>query len=113
MSEALEINKKTASEVRLVSISFVGKLDFHVGEVLTGAPTIPDVGNLTITSKAVSTEELEINGKIVPIGRAVQFLVSGGNVGDSTEVTISCATDSSPAQTLYGNIIIVVVADSD
>ena len=109
MSTAPQINHKTVSEVRNDAVSFAGKLD--VGELLTGTPTIPAVTDLTFSNKVVSTAALTINGVSVPIGEAVQFKVSGGVAGKRYTIQISCATDATPAQTLYGSVILDVEAD--
>jgi len=115
MSESPERQTKTVSEVRNVAISFVGKLE-ESGELLTGTVTVAEVttSDLTFANQAVNTAELKINKKTVAIGKAAQFKVSGGLVVNSPyEITVYVATDSSPAQTLYGTISITVVADSD
>ena len=102
---------KTASEVRNVAVSFVGKLDS--GELLTGSPTVAEsTGDLAIANVAVSTAALTINGASVAAGAAVQFSVSGGTAGTTYVITIACGTDSTPAQTLRGAIYLPVVADS-
>ncbi len=72
-------------------------------EVLTGTPTITEAsGVLTLTNKAVSTAALTINGRACAIGKAVQCLVnaSAAVAGTTYTLTISVATDSSPAETL-------------
>lgn len=113
MSEAPEQQTKTVSEVRNVAVSFVGKLDS--GELLTGTPTTAEVTttDLTFSNQAVNTAALTINDKTVPIGMAVQFKVIGGVALSTYEITVVCGTDATPAQTLYGNVSMAVVADSD
>lgn len=115
MSLAPQRNTKTVSEVRNVAISFSGKLDS--GELLTGTPAITEVGAsspqaLTFTNIAVSTAIQDINDISTPIGEAVQFSVSGGVANAVYTIEIACATDSTPAQTLYGSITLRVRADS-
>jgi hypothetical protein len=107
---------KTVSEIRNVAVSFSGKLD--TGELLTGSPTItisdPSVSpeDMTISNGIVSTGDLTINGVTVPTGEAVQFKVTGGTVANSPyTIQISCGTDATPAQTLYGGIVLIIEAD--
>lgn len=114
MSENTAPQRPTAvvGEGRLFAVSFDGKLDS--GEALTGTPTVTEVttSDLTIANKAVSTSDLTINHKTVTTGRAVQFLVSGHLVANSPyTVRISCATDSSPAQTVKGKLKFNVEAE--
>lgn len=112
MSIALQTQQKTASEVRNVAVSFAGKLDS--GELLTGTPTVTEVTttDLTFASQAVNTAALTINGVSTAIGRAAQFKVTGGTAGTTYEITVSCGTDATPAQTLYGTIKLKVVEDT-
>jgi len=113
MSKATATQEKTASEVRTISVSFSGKLDS--GELCTGTPTITEVtsSDLTLASKAVSTEILVINGVSTPIGEAVQCSVTGGTAGTTYEIKIAVSTDATPAQTLYGTIKLKVVSDTN
>lgn len=108
---ANQVQCKTASEVRNVAVSFSGKLDS--GELLTGTPTVVEVTTsaLTLDNKVVSTAILTINSVSVPVGEAVQFRVSGGTAGATYQIRINCDTDASPAQTLYGDVILEVIAD--
>ena len=116
MSTALEIQEKTVSEVRNISVSFSGKLDS--GELLTGTPVLsvvsPSVSpeDITLSNPIVSTSILTISGQSVTIGEAVQFKVTGGTVANSPyTLGISCGTDAVPAQTLYGRVILNIIAD--
>lgn len=111
MSEitAEQSNPMTISEIRLCSVSFVGKLD--EGELLTGTPTIDAVAGLTFSNASVSTAILTINNKSVPIGQAVQFKVVATAIGSYT-IPVACGTDSTPAQALRGKLPLTVEADS-
>lgn len=106
---APQIQCKDENEQRNVSVSFMGKLE--VGELLTGAPTVIEVGtsDLTIGNEQVSTVELNLNGKKVPAGGAVQFSVSGGVEGTTYFIDVQCATDASPSQTLITRITLEIV----
>lgn len=91
-----------------MAISFAGELDD--GELLTGTPTITEdtTLDLTISSKAVNTSILTINGISVPIGEAVQCSVLGfvsANYPYTLNITVS--TDATPAQVLTGKVVIV------
>lgn len=105
MSTAPERHKKVDSEVRNVAVSFANKLDS--GELLTGTPTATEVSttDLTISDVAVNTAALTISGVSVAVGEAVQFKVSGGTAGVKYKVRVTCATDSSPAQTLIVDVV--------
>lgn len=108
---APQIPTKTESEVLNGAISFVNRLDS--GELLTGTPTITELttSDLTITNNAVSTAQLTINNETVAIGQAVQYTVSGGNANTTYTLIVSCGTDSTPGQTLYGRVQIYVDDD--
>lgn len=112
MSKATRTEQKTAGETRNISVRFAGVLD--VGEALTGTPTISelDTTDLTISSKAISVAALTITGVSTPIGQAVQCAVSGGTAGNTYDIQIVATTDSTPAQTIYGNIKLKVVANT-
>jgi hypothetical protein len=112
MSKATSKEQKTASETRNVSVRFSELLDD--GEVLTGTPTILELvsTDLTIISKSISTAVRTINGVSTPIGEAVQYSVAGGTAGTTYDIQIVAVTDSTPAQTLYGNLELKIVADT-
>lgn len=103
---------KTESEVRNVAVSLEPVLSS--GELLTGTPTVTEITTsaLTLDNKAVNTGALTINGVSVAVGQAVQFNVAGGSANTDYNVRVICATDASPAQTLYGLMTIGVVADT-
>ncbi len=105
---AHQIQSKTAAEVRVVAVSFQGKLDS--GELLTGTPTIVEVttSDLTLANKAVSTVALTIDGTSNAIGEAVQFSVTGGTAGVTYTINAQVGTDSTPAQTLEVNLTLIV-----
>ena len=111
MSKALEIQSKTVSEVRNLAASFVGKLD--VGENLTSVlpPAEVSSSDLSFSNIGVSIIVLTINGNSVPIGRAVQFSVSGGIAGKRYEITITASSDAAPAQTLTLIVTLNVAGD--
>lgn len=96
-----------SGEVRADSVSFAGKLD--QGELLTGTPTLAvSPSGLTVSSPAVSTTALTVNGRQVAIGRAVQFTVTGGTAGVEYTVTVTVSTTN--GQTLKGRCLIAVEA---
>lgn len=115
----------SAGATRLAAVSFAKDLDADA--LLTGTPTVTEVGkvtfdadgkmvldddglptyiastDLTLSNKAVNTAQLTILGDAVAIGKAVQFLVTGTAAtikGNTYIISISCATTSSPAETL-------------
>jgi hypothetical protein len=112
VKHAPQRNLKTASEVRNVAVSLASVLDS--GELLTGTPTVTEVTTsaLTFSNEGVSTGSLTINGVSVTTGEAVQFKVTGGTANTDYEIQIVCATDATPAQTLYSIIQLGVLSDT-
>ena len=108
---AIEINLPpiSAGAKRIVSLDLTRDLD--TSELLTGTPTVTEVttSDLTIANKAVSTAALEIKGKTVAIGKAVQFSVMGGVSGTTYEIRVSVGTDSTPAETLVYDLMLPCV----
>ena len=91
-----------AGDVRNGSCSFAGQLDS--GELLTGTPTVEEqtTSDLTITSEAVSTEALTINGISVAAGEAVQFTFSGMTTANSPyTLKVTVSTDGSQTLVRY------------
>ena len=99
---------KGAGETRNIAVDFRGKL--RGSEKLTGTPTIVEVTTsaLTLTNKAVNVAALTILGETVGIGQALQVRVSGGTAGTDYSIKLTCATDSSPAQTVEDTITLGV-----
>jgi len=100
----------SSGETRFCAVDFSGKLD--TGELLTGTPTVveldpPSPAILTISSKAVNTGALTINGATAAIGEAVQFTVSGTSISKGVvyRILITCGTDAS--QTVQGEVRLV------
>ena len=103
--KALQVHYISEDAVRNVAVSFDNVLES--GEALTGTPTVTiSPTGPTIDNKAVSSESLTINGETVTTGRAVQFRISGVTAGTKYTITISCETDSTPAQTVDGECIL-------
>lgn len=123
---APQIFRMMQGSTELVSIDYgesasgskpTGPLD--PGEVLTGTPTIATTHKpsgssaLTTSNVAVNTASLYINGRTASAGEAIQFKV----VASSTQtkgmyrMSVTCATDSTPARTMI-KIIRILVVDS-
>lgn len=94
---------KRTTETRLVTVSFNDDLDTN--ETLIGTPTVVEstLLGLTITNKTINTSSFNVDGKTIGIGKAVQFLVAGGLIGDAN-INITVSTSSTPAQILNGSI---------
>lgn len=109
MSRAPQIRTKHPSAAKNAIVSFADELES--GETLTGSPTITSSpSGLTIANEKVSTGELTLeDGTTVVTGEAVQFKVSGGTSGVTYQIEVSCATTSSPAQTLVRECILTVI----
>ena len=98
-----------AGETRNFALSFADVLDS--GELLTGTPTAADNSPdspevLTISSVAVNTAQLTVEGETIPIGEAVQGTIAGFVSGVTYTIKETATTDSTPAQTLIGYILI-------
>lgn len=107
--KAQQIPSKGAAEERNGAVDFTGQLD--PAELLTGTPLVVEVGtnDLTITSKAVNTAAITINGATAAIGKAVQFHITGGPAGVVYELLVTPDTNSTPAQKLTGTLFFTAV----
>jgi hypothetical protein len=105
---APQIHEQSVGEIRAYAVDFQGKLD--TGELLTGTPTVTEVGtsDLTISARVINTSELTINGATVAIGEALQFNVvaTGATVGKVYTILCQATTDNS--QTLNGHIKVLI-----
>lgn len=112
MSGAPQQHEKRVSESRIVSVDMSGKLD--VGEILVGVPTVAEVNtsDLAFSNQSVNTGVLVINDNSVPVGQAIRFLVTGGLAKRKYTITVTCTTNSGPAQTVGEAIVLRCVADS-
>lgn len=52
-----------------------------------------------------------LTGRTVITGRAVQFRVSGGTAETTYTISIQVGTDSTPSQTVHGDVILDLGAD--
>ena len=90
-------------------------------ELLTGDPVIVeiDTDDFTLGNEQVNTATfLNRRGKIVAVGKGIQFTIAGGNSGgglDSQgnyEISASCGSNGTPAQ--YLSVVIpIIVSDDD
>jgi|GEM_PF-2122792 len=111
-SIAKQFQTKTVSEIRNASVSFVDMLDGS--ELLTGTPTVTELTttDLTLTNAAINTVALTIDGDPVGLSQAVTFRISGGVANTFYSIQIVATTDAAVAQTLYGTVILQVIADN-
>jgi hypothetical protein len=108
MAKAPQVHSKHPLAAQNAAVSFDDLLE--VAEELTGTPTVTSApSGLTIDNVKVNVGALTINGVSVAEGRAVQFRVSSGTVGTPYQITVSCSTTSSPAQTLIAECNLNVV----
>ena len=99
MTKALQVYPKSPSSVQIVAASFDGLL--YPGESLSGTPTVTaSPAGLTVDSPWISDEAVVIDGVTVAAGRAVLFRVADGQSRKKYVMTVTCGTDSSPAQRL-------------
>jgi hypothetical protein len=108
MAKAPQVHSKHPLAAQNAAVSFDDLLE--AAEELTGTPTVTSSpSGLTIDNVKVSLAALTINGATVAEARAVQFRVSDGLAGTSYQITVSCGTTSSPAQTLVAECGLNVV----
>jgi len=104
--KAFEVYCKRETEDEVLTFDFSSRLADV--ELLSGTPTVVETTttDLTITNIAVNTVELNFDGYIIPIGKAVQCLVADGDVGTEDkvtyELTVTISTDSTPSRKLQG-----------
>lgn len=118
-TRALEPRYQHPSAVRNHGVDCTGNLE--EGELLTGTPVVtpavlldnrtaaeiaalPTPTALTISNEQRNAGIKTVNSKRVPIDQAVLFTCSGGSDGVDYLITVSCATDSSPAETIVGTL---------
>lgn len=99
----------SVGSTRLVAIGFTDWLD--AGVLLTGTPTIVEVGttDLTITNKAINTGTIVVDDITCLAGQAVQFLVTGAVAGTTYTIKVIVGTTSMPAETEVFNITLIGV----
>ncbi len=103
-----QVPSMSASATRSGVMSFLSSL--RDGELLTGTPTVTaSPAGLTFTNKALNTQALTVNGVDIIAGQGVQWSVSGGTAGVLYTITVSCGTDSTPAETLVDTAFLQVV----
>lgn len=107
------IRNIAAGATRILSVSLVGQLD--AGETLTGTPTITCEA-LTLASKTINAAELLIDDAdgsqiSVPIGKAVQVIVSAAAAG--TTYTIEITVSTTAGQVLKTSAQLIGVATTE
>jgi hypothetical protein len=90
-----------------VTVDLIDDLDGE--ELLTGTPTVVEITTsaLTLANEAVNTEPTEANGRLVPIGKAVKFTVTGGAVDTTYTVRVTVSTTSNVLRTIVYDIKLV------
>ncbi len=96
---------------RMASIDLTKDLDDS--ELATGTPTVVEVGTaaLSLANKAVNSAEIEIKGKAVAIGKAVQFTVDAASAvkGVTYMLLLTVGTNSDPAERLVYDVALPCV----
>lgn len=84
----------------------VAILSLPSGVLLTGVPTVEEVGSsdLTITQEAVNASNKTVLGVTYAAGKVVLFHRAGGTAGRAYTLRISVNTDASPADVYVGYI---------
>ena len=107
--QALEANiiHVLAGEVPNVSVNCTGVLDG--AEIITGTPTVleQETADLTIDNKVTNSSAIVIKGVTVAIGQAIKFRAAGFVAGRSYRVRLTMTTNSTPAATRIGDVVIV------
>lgn len=111
MSTAPQRYIKHVSELVNAAVDMRGLLD--TGELLTGTPTVVEVTttDLTLTSKAINSSAVVVNGESCAAGQAVTFRVAGGVAGSQYTIRITASTNATPAQTRIVKVRLGVIAD--
>ena len=99
----------SVGDVRVVRVDFTDELATAVS--LTGTPTATASTSLAITTTGVAVNSATYvdsnTGNTVAVGKAVQFVVSAGTAAQSPyEITVTAATNSTPAETLKKLLIL-------
>lgn len=96
----------SVGDTELISINYTDHL--NSAEVLTEPVTVAEVSttDLTIGSAAVnSATYIEVETEdTVAVGKAVQFMVSGGHENIAYTIRITVTTNSSPARIIVRDI---------
>ena len=93
---------------RNAAVSFAAELE--TGETLTGTPTVTSTpSGLTIDNVRVNSADVAVAGRVVAIGEAVQFRVTGGASDKTYQLTVTCSTTAFPSQTLVAECILKVI----
>lgn len=99
-----------AGSIRTPKISFLSGLDS--GELLTADSTAPTAtvspSGLTVSSLAINTDAVTINGESHAAGQALIFSVSGGSAGTVYTITLTVYSDATPAQKFVKDIKLTV-----
>ena len=96
------LKSKRANETRTAVINLSSRLD--TDEELSGTPSIVELttSDLTISSEAVTDDEILLDGFPVDKGKAVTFLVAGGVA--AREYTVRATVETDGGQTLVTTI---------
>ena len=97
MAKAPQLNTKTVSEVRKSRVSFSSKLD--TGELIAASSNITvtivqGTTALIVSTVAVSTSALTVNGSTHVAGQVATFIVSAGLANTRYELSVVAVTDA-------------------
>ncbi|MGB0971914.1 MAG: hypothetical protein ACPGVG_13280 [Mycobacterium sp.] len=99
------------SEKRAPKCSFLG--DLPSGVVLTGTPTVTEIGtsDLTVADVQLNTAALTLKGMTHAIGTVVIFTVTGAKAGRMYKIRVRAQTNGSPSENPERIVAVVGVAD--
>lgn len=102
------IRSKRAGETRRVVVNFSG--NFLADEILTGTPTVVEVGSsdLTISDVGINALDETVAGRVALVDQAVAFTVAGGTAGTEYRLRITATTNAQYPQTLISDITLRV-----
>lgn len=94
------LKSKRANETRTAVINLSRRLDDD--EQLSGTPTIVELStsHLTISEEAINDDEITVDGFPVAEGKAVTFLVAGGQA--TKEYIVRATVETDAGQTVVG-----------
>ena len=109
MALPLHLPPVSAGATRIVSLDLTDDLDSS--ETLTGTPTVSEISttDLTLGNKQVNSGSITVLGRTVTAGKAIQFTTAGQVAGTVYSLSVSCATTTTPAETLTYTVIMPCV----
>lgn len=104
-TKANQVREQNPGETLNHAVDCSGRL--ASGELLTGTPTVSiSPTGPTISNAQVNGSTVTINGNSCIAGKAVLFTLAGLTLGTDYTITISCGSNSTPAETIVGTLTV-------